>query len=273
MKMKTRLRQALAFFFREYDFRRRGIMWQLVWLFYDLMWAISVGFLGVGAATVTGANIDSEHLVLYLMIGTFIWTYLSSIFHIVSWAITWERWEGTIEYTFMAPVSRMVHLFGNSLFALLYGLIRMIIVFTVAMVIFDVSLANTNFVAAGIILALASVSFVGLGMIAAVLPLIDPEQGAKAPLFIEAVVMMVSGIFYPIAVLPVWLQHVSKVSPATYALEGMRKAIIEGLPVSQLWGFVWPLVLIGIVLIPTGALIFSMGERYAKRTGKLKRRG
>ena len=35
----------------------------------------------------------------------------------------------------------------------------------------------------------------------------------------------------------------------------------------------WPLVVIGIVSIPLGLAVFGLGERYAKRHGKLKRSG
>jgi len=45
--------------------------------------------------------------------------------------------------------------------------------------------------------------------------------------------MMVSGIYYPIAVMPLWLQYVAKVSPLTYALSGMRQAILENATVSE----------------------------------------
>jgi ABC-2 type transport system permease protein len=43
--------------------------------------------------------------------------------------------------------------------------------------------------------------------------------------------------------------------------------------VSELWGDIWPLIVIGIVAVPLGLWIFRTGERYAKRHGKLKRSG
>ncbi|MFH1589457.1 MAG: ABC transporter permease [archaeon] len=271
--MNKKLIQTLAFFFRELDMRKRSWNWQLVWLVYDLMWAMSVGFLGLGVAAVAGININTESYVLYLLVGSFMWTYLSSIFGIVSWAITWERWEGTIEYTFMAPVNRTLHLMGNSIFAIIYGLIRMIIVFGVSSLVFDFSLSQANLVSAGIILIFASISFIGLGMMAAVLPLISPEMGDKTTLIVEAVVMMISGIFYPVSTLPGWMQIFSKLSPGTYALEGMREAVLNGASISGVASFIWPLIITGLVLIPLGRLVFVFGEKYVKRTGKLKRDG
>ena len=62
-------------------------------------------------------------------------------------------------------------------------------------------------------------------------------------------------------------------SPATYALDGIRKAILEGQGLSALWSDLWPLLLIGFVSIPLGLWVFQRGEQYAKRHGKLKRSG
>ena len=59
----------------------------------------------------------------------------------------------------------------------------------------------------------------------------------------------------------------------TYVLEGIRGGLIDGKPVTQLLGNVWPLVIMGVVLIPLGVYVFGIAERYAKRTGKLKRVG
>jgi ABC-2 type transport system permease protein len=69
------------------------------------------------------------------------------------------------------------------------------------------------------------------------------------------------------------MQVLAKISPATYALRGIRSAILDGASVSQLWGDIWPLLVIGAVAIPLGFAIFNRGEIYAKRHGLLKRSG
>ena len=69
------------------------------------------------------------------------------------------------------------------------------------------------------------------------------------------------------------MQALAKISPATYALEGCRAAILDGAGLSDLWGDIWPLIVIGIVSVPLGLWTFRRGERYAKKHGKLKRSG
>jgi len=80
-------------------------------------------------------------------------------------------------------------------------------------------------------------------------------------------------VYYAPEILPDWMQFVGQFSPGTYVLEGIRGGLIDGLPVTALLGDVWPLVIMGAVLIPLGVKVFGVAERYAKRTGKLKRVG
>jgi ABC-2 type transport system permease protein len=90
---------------------------------------------------------------------------------------------------------------------------------------------------------------------------------------IRAVMLLVSGVYYPVSVLPAILQPLSAISPATYVLDGLRQAIIQGHGLNMLWGDIWPLLICGVVSLPLGLWIFRIGERYAKRTGRLKRNG
>jgi ABC-2 type transport system permease protein len=86
-------------------------------------------------------------------------------------------------------------------------------------------------------------------------------------------VLLVSGVYYPTTVLPAWLQALSVISPATYVIEGMRRALLDGADLASLWPLVWPALLVGVLSIPLGLRAFVMAERYAKRTGRLKRSG
>jgi ABC-2 type transport system permease protein len=126
---------------------------------------------------------------------------------------------------------------------------------------------------AAILMLVGSVSFIGIGMMAAILPLLYVERGAQMTVVLQSVLLLISGVYYSIDVLPGWMQILSRLSPATYILDGVRKALTEGVPITALWHDVWPLVIMGIVLIPLGVWAFGRAEKYAKRTGKLKRVG
>ena len=251
---------------------KRYIWWDVAFFLWTVANTLTIVFIAKGIEA-GGGKIDVNEVTTILLVGAVVWAYLGIIFEILTETVAWERWEGTIEYTFMAPLSRPIHLFGMGLFAIVYGVIRAIMLFAVVALFFHLELANANFAAALIVLVVASISFIGIGMMTAVLPLISPEKGTQLGFVAQGVLLVVSGVYYPVSVLPEWMQWLAKISPATYALDGIRDAIINGAGISAMWPDIWPLILIGIVSVPLGLEVFRRGERYAKRHGKLKRSG
>jgi ABC-2 type transport system permease protein len=251
---------------------KRYIWWDVAFFVWTVANTLTIVFIAKGIEA-GGGKIDVNEVTTVLLIGAVVWAYLGIIFEILTETVAWERWEGTIEYTFMAPLSRPIHLFGMGLFAIVYGVIRAVLLFAVVALFFSLQLSNANFAAALVVLIVASISFIGIGMMTAVLPLISPEKGTQLGFVAQGVLLVVSGVYYPVSVLPEWMQWLAKISPATYALDGIRNAILNGAGISAMWPDIWPLILIGIVSVPLGLEVFRRGERYAKRHGKLKRSG
>jgi ABC-2 type transport system permease protein len=251
---------------------KRYIWWDVAFFLWTVANTLTIVFIAKGIPAV-GGKIDVEKVTTILLVGAVIWAYLGIIFEILTETVAWERWEGTIEYTFMAPLSRPVHLFGMGLFAIGYGVVRAILLFGVVAAFFSLHLPDANYVAALVLLIVASISFIGIGMMTAVLPLISPEKGTQLGFVAQGLLLVVSGVYYPVSVLPQWMQALSVISPATYALRGCRAAIINGAGLTDLWTEIWALLVIGAVSVPLGLLIFRTGERYAKKHGKLKRSG
>lgn len=270
-------RASYAFVERNINLVKRYWGWEVVWLVYSLVNALSITFIGKATPAITGEQFSPaviSQTILYLLIGTLVWHYLSVVFDAIAEAVQWERWEGTIEYTFMAPVSRFTHLVGTTIFAVFYGLLHTVVILGIVSLFFDLDLSKANLLGGGAVLLFGSISFVGLGIFAAVLPLLFPERGLQMVNVVKALVLLVSGVYYPITVLPAWLQPVSRISPATYVLQGMREALQNDRGPIQLWvSFLLPLLVIGIFAIPIGMWFFVTAERHAKRTGKLKRNG
>ena len=95
-------------------------------------------------------------------------------------------------------------------------------VFFAVVAFIGIHLPHANYGAAIALLAIASMSFIGVGMMTAVLPLISPEKGTQLGFVAQGLMLVVSGVYYPVEVLPDWMQWISKISPATYALRGNR---------------------------------------------------
>jgi ABC-2 type transport system permease protein len=264
-----------AFMERNVNLVKRYWAWELVWMTYSIANSLSVSFIGLGMEALSGAqaNVNGRYLVLYLVIGTLVWRYLTTVFYWITEVISIERWEGTIEYTLMAPVRRVVHMAGQTIFAVVYGLLFTGVILAVTVMIFELDLTQANLTGGLAMLIAGSFSFIGISIMVSVLPLLFPERGAQMTHIVIAILLLVSGVYYPIEVLPTVLQKLGVVSPATYVLTGVREALLEGKPTDQLWQYIWPVLLMGLVLIPAGLWVFNLAERYAKRTGKLARNG
>jgi ABC-2 type transport system permease protein len=269
----SEFRASYAFMERNLNLVKRYWSWEVVWLVYSIAESLSVSYIGLGMEYIGGNQVDGTFLVLYLVIGTLVWRYLSSIFYWITDLISIERWEGTIEYTLMAPIRRITHVAGQTVFAVIYSMFFTGIILAVTVVLFNIDMTTANLWGGTVMLLVGSLSFVGVGVMGSVLPLLFPERGAQMTHVIIALLLLVSGVYYPIEVLPEALQKLSVISPATYVLQGTRQALLEGTPTTQLWPYIWPTFLMGLIAIPLGLYVFNLAERYAKRTGKLHRNG
>ncbi len=220
---------------RQLHVYKRYWVWEVVWLFYSLVSVLSIGYLasGLDSLGVSGPGFDLHRAQLYLLIGALLWGYLSLVFMEAAYAIAWERWEGTIEYTFMAPVRRVTHLFGICLFAIGYGLARTSVVLVVAIAMFGLDFSHADILAAVAVLAASTVPLIGLGILTAVLPLLSPQKGEQS----------------------------------------IRSSLLDASTVREQLPTIGILLAMGVVLIPVSVAIFSWAENRAKRLGLLKRSG
>src|SRR5712691_7466318 len=153
------LRASYAFIERNFFLSRRYWGWEIAFLVYSVAGALSIALIG--------ADQNNRRLLLTLMVGAIMWNYLSVVFSWIAETIAIERWEGTLEYTMMAPIRRSTHLLGAVAYAMIYGLIHTAVILVVLVLFFpqlDVHGANPLTVIA--FMLLGSFSFIGIGMIA-----------------------------------------------------------------------------------------------------------
>jgi ABC-2 type transport system permease protein len=275
--MKTQPRKVAlgyAFVERQTNIWKRYWAWELVWLVYGVVNTLSITFIAKEAGR-SGAISQAQvrELTLFLLIGTLVWAYMSAVLDDMSLTIMWERWEGTIEHTLMAPVPRIVHLIGMSVFGVLHATLRTLLILAFSLPFFSISFGHASWGAAAAVIIVGSVSLVGLGILAAILPLLYPERGEQMSFMVQALVLLVSGVYYSITVLPGWLQTASHFSPATYLLRGVRDALINGHGLSHQTSDLAILAVFGAVMVPGSLFAFLQAEAWAKRTGRLKRNG
>ena len=263
-----------AFVERQTNLWKRYWLWEVVWVVYGVVNTLAITFIAKQAA-LSGivSQVRIARLTLFLLIGTLVWAFLSAVLDDMSLVITWERWEGTIEHTLMAPVPRSVHLIGMSAFGVIHATVRTLLILACALPFFHLSWAHASWPAAAAVLAVGSLSLVGLGILTGILPMLYPERGEQMSFMVQAAVLLVSGVYYAVNVLPVGFQAVARLSPATYVLRGIRGALIDGQGLGAQLETLGVLAVFGVVMVPLSLVAFGAAERWAKKTGRLKRQG
>jgi ABC-2 type transport system permease protein len=93
------------------------------------------------------------------------------------------------------------------------------------------------------------------------------EELAWAAVFIIA---PISGVYYPIAVLPHWLQAIAWAIPSSHVFEGMRAVLLTGV---FRWDHFWAAAALDVVYLALGAAVFAWAMRDARDRGTLLQMG
>ena len=109
---------------------------------------------------------------------------------------------------------------------------------------------------------------IGLAMSGVILRLgLGAEELAWAAVFIIA---PISGVYYPIGVLPAWMQAVASAIPSSHVFEGMRSVLIQGV---FRWDHFWVACALNVVYLALGAAVFAWSMRNARERGALLQMG
>jgi len=93
------------------------------------------------------------------------------------------------------------------------------------------------------------------------------EELAWAAIFLVA---PVSGVYYPIGVLPGWLQAIAYALPSAHVFEGMRAVLLDG---TFPWRHFWAAAALNVFYLALGAALFALSVRHARSHGALLQMG
>jgi ABC-2 type transport system permease protein len=175
---------------------------------------------------------------------------------------------GTLEIMLLSPTRLGTILISSSLWSYLLTTLQVLFYFIIGALIFGFNVSQANYVTAVVVLILSITSFSCFGLLSAAFILLTKKGDPVAWLF-GGVSSLLAGVFYPISVLPDWLEPLSRVLPLTYALDAMRLAILKGYSLYQVR--IDMLVLLGFtfVLTPLAFLVFRQSLKRAKMEGSL----
>lgn len=204
----------------------------------------------------------------FLLIGGIFARYLSFGMRHFGRELEHEMVAGTLEPMLVTATSSVLVLLGPSLWVAVEGLLLMLIQFLVGAVAFAADFSRADWPAA---LAIGAVSLSALsawGVLSAAFMLLFKRADPLSWL-VDVTIFLLAGVYFPISLLPFWLQVPAYLLPLSYSLEALRLALMRGQHIGDLAGYVGILLIFNAALIPISLLAFRSALVRVKRSGSL----
>lgn len=175
---------------------------------------------------------------------------------------------GTLEILFLSPTPFFPLLLMSTLWRYCWAFAETLFYLLIATFVFGADLNWLSIFSAFIIVFLTIFANIGLGLINAGFVLVTKRPSPLARLT-KVITNLFSGVYYPVAILPDWLQVFSYLLPATYAFEALRTVMLQGRPLLDVLPQLAPLIVFTMILLPIGVLALQYSIRWAKIDGSL----
>jgi ABC-2 type transport system permease protein len=186
----------------------------------------------------------------------------SSLFASIS--VVWDREFGFMREMLVAPVSRASIVFGKALGGGTVSVVQGLVLILAAPII-GVSL--TPFRVVGLILALLLLAYAltSLGMVLAT-RMQRMESFQMVMTLVLQPMIFLSGAVFPLQNLPGWLAFLTRVNPATYGVDLVRRAALEDAPALTVGGEVVPMWVDALVVLALGSALMALAVRLFQHT-------
>jgi ABC-2 type transport system permease protein len=204
----------------------------------------------------------------FVLIGIAFSGYLQVSLRSLSTTIRDAQMTGTLESLLVTQTGIPTIILASSAYSFGFTSFRVIAYLFIGAFFFGVTISWSNTPAAIVILLLTISSFGSIGIISASFVMIFKQGDPTSWVFTMGSTLL-GGIYYPVTVLPEWLQKVSFFLPITHSLEGMRLTLLQGYPFDRIVNHVIFLVIFTAAMMPLSILFFSYAIKRAKMEGSL----
>ncbi|MEJ2671441.1 MAG: ABC transporter ATP-binding protein/permease [Deltaproteobacteria bacterium] len=175
---------------------------------------------------------------------------------------------GTLEAMLATPTNISLIIICSSLWSLLFASLQVAFYLGMGQVLFKAHLGDFSLTVLLVIIILTIICFSSLGIIAAGFIMVY-KRGDPIIWLFSTTSALLSGVYYPVAILPGWLKPLAYWLPNTYVLEAVRKAFIQGCSLSAIRQELIVLSLFCLILMPLSLMFFRLAVHRAKVAGSL----
>lgn len=185
-------------------------------------------------------------------------------------------WSASFELYATSPVGIKAYMAGSILFDYFVSTISVLFYIVFGVAVFNIGIGGrANFGVAVLAILLGMVAVGGIGLVAAsTFTLLNSKEWSNpVTWFVNFLTGLVSGVYFPIEVLPEWGRAIGYLLPQTYAYDAARMALLSGASITDplIVGDLSKLVLSALITVPIGVFLFKRSLRKAEKDGTLSR--
>lgn len=204
----------------------------------------------------------------FVLIGVAVSNYLSTGLNSFSARIRDEQVLGTLEAVLATPTRFSTYLLSSSIWSFLWASFQIVIYIVLGVLFFGLELKNPNYGAALLFLGLTVIAFSSLGILASSFILVM-KRGNPVNWVFTSLSRLLGGVYYPVMILPTWLQKAAYFIPLTYSLEGMRLSLLMGKGIGDLQKELAALFIFTVSALVLGVVSARFAIWRARRDGTL----
>jgi len=204
----------------------------------------------------------------FVLIGIAFSNYLDVSLSSMSRKIREGQMMGTLEALLATQTGLTTIIVSSSLYSFLFTSLQVFVYLIIGVFMYQLDLSQANYLGGIIVLLLSILAFSGFGILSASFIMVFKRGNPVAKIF-SGLSWLLGGIYYPVEILPQWLETCSLLLPITYSLQGMRLALLKGASLSELLPNILSLLAFTLIMLPISLFVFRYAVGRAKRDGSL----
>ncbi len=204
----------------------------------------------------------------FVIIGIAFSSYVYQSLNTFVWTISHQQQTGTLEAQLVTQSSLPLVLLGSSLWQYVFTSFRILLYLGMGALFFGLRINPMGIFPALIILILGIISTMAIGILSVTFTVVF-KRGNPLNFLINGMLTLFGGVYFPITVLPSWLQSLAYLFPVYHCLDGLRLSLLKGYSIIQLGPQILALFAFCVILFPASLWVFSKGVQRAKRDGTL----
>lgn len=204
----------------------------------------------------------------FALVGVAFARYFDLTLRMFSDSIRTAQMTGCLEAMLSSQTGCVAIVLMSSLYSLIFGALQLLLILIGGVYLFDVDLSHMNLPATLLVLLVSIAIFVAFGVLSAA-AIVWLKKGDPITWLLGGFGTILGGAYFPIDVMPGWMQKLSFLVPVTYSLDALRTTMLKGGSLAAAAGPVSVLAVMDVLLLPISLAIFSAAVRRGRREGTL----